>query len=607
MINQNRLVEANDSLMQLCELQPLDPLLKFKAAWINFQLGRYEECERLIKGVLSLQVSNSDAHYYLGLTLLKQNRLVEALSAFREACELKPGFALSHFHWGICLYNNKSYKGALGQFKQALNFDENLAATYYYIAATSLILGQKEDVVLNYKLCLQFDSNFYPALIGLSQLLYDDDHYQEALDYLSQAAQIDNEDTDLHKLMAQCFFKLGYHKEALEHFQYAANLNSLQLDSSQRATLFNNLAVSLFNLNYLEEACEKLIEAIQIDKNLVRAQVNLGLTQEALGEHQIAQGIFSSINNNSIVNYYAAINNLIMGNYTAAAQMFEIIENDSFFALDYFKGIVYLSIEDINKAESYLIKATEDPNTNYLAYDALGCVYYLIGDYPKAVESLKKSIALNENFSRAYVHLAQNLLLQNDFEPAIKAFESALTIDPNSLENQKKLIYELIENNEYEIALSISSIYERLEISDPEFSIIIAKIFCIQKNFEEALAILNRVITHQNETGIYTTKRPALAHVLAGQIYLEQQRAAEADYMFRVAVNLNDNEADTYLYWGKTLSMLGMEEFAIEKFEKGNELDPFNFEIYEAWANSYKKIDNFEKASQIYNMATQYI
>ena len=77
--------------------------------------------------------------------------------------------------------------------------------------------------------------------------------------------------------------------------------------------------------------------------------------------------------------------------------------------------------------------------------------------------------------------------------------------------------------------------------------------------------------------------------------------------MFRIAVNLNDNEADTYLYWGKTLSMLGMEEFAIEKFEKGNQIDPFNAEIYEAWANSYKKIENFEKASQIYQMATEYI
>ena len=128
-----------------------------------------------------------------------------------------------------------------------------------------------------------------------------------------------------------------------------------------------------------------------------------------------------------------------------------------------------------------------------------------------------------------------------------------------------------------------------------------------QEKYEEALEILNTIITAQNETGAYSVKHPANAHLLSGQIHLHLGRAAEADYMFRAAANLDDNDAQLYYSWGKTLSMLGLNEFAVEKYEKANQLDPYDPAIYEAWANALKTIGKFDIAAQVYKMASEYI
>ncbi len=609
LITQNRFDEAYVILASHCEQNPQDPILEFKAGWLSYQIGRYEDAERHLKSSLSSQMANPDAHYYLGLTLLKENRPKEAMPEFRETCERKPDFAVGHLHWGICLYQSKSYKGALGQFKQAIALNPNLASAFYYAGTVSLDLGIYEDAIMYFENSLKIDPDLFNSYINLSAAYLNIDNPGKAIEILTKAAKINDKDYLLHKIWAQCLFKLGQHQESLKHFQEALNNNAKSLKAQDRALLFNDLAVNLFSLNLIEDACEKLFEAIQVDNNLIPARLNLGLAQGALGEYELSQGTLLAIEKapSDILNYYGGINHLVMGHYEEASIMLTQITNEALPAINYFKGLSLLANENLDQALLFFNKASLDNFTNYLAYDALGCLYTMLGDYPKSIESFQLSLSLNSNFAMAHLHLAQSLLITERWDVAILEIYKAIELDPDCMENQKKLIERLINAEKYEIAFALSNMYAKIITIDFEFAIFEARILKNQEKYEEALEILNTIITAQNETGAYSVKHPASAHLLSGQIHLHLGRAAEADYMFRAAANLDDNDAQLYYSWGKTLSMLGLNEFAVEKYEKANQLDPYDPAIYEAWANALKTIGKFDVAAQVYKMASEYI
>ncbi len=609
LIAQNRFDEAYLIIASLCEKQPQDPLLEFKAGWLSFQIGKFEEAERHLKTSLSCQIANPDAHYYLGLTLLKQNRPQEAMPEFRETCERRSGYAIGHLHWGICLYQAKSYKGALGQFRQAINLNPNLAAAQYYAGIVSQDLGNYEDAIMYFDNSLKLDSDLYNSYIGKASCYLSIDNPQNALDAIIKAASIDDKNFLLHKIWAESLFKLGEHQAALKHFQEALNYNQRLLTACDRAILFNDLAVNLYSLNFIEDACEKLLEAIQIDSSLVPAKLNLSVAQGALGEYELSQGTIMSIEKAPayLVNYYGGINNLIMGQYAEANRMFGEVTQTDLAGLDYFRGLTLMALERLDEAKNFLVKASDDPLTNYLAYDALGCLYTMLDDHNKAVESFQFCLTINSNFAMGHLHLAQVLLMIEQYEIAFNEIYKAVQIDPHCMENQKLLITKLIEAEKYEVAFALSDMYAKILIMDFEFPIFEAKILQNQGKYEDALEILNNIITRQNETGAYSVKRPGSAHLLAGQIYLHLGRAAEADYMFRAASNLEDNDPLLYYAWGKTLSLLGLNEFAVEKYERANQLDPHDPVIYEAWANTLKTMGRFDQATQVYKMASDYI
>jgi Tfp pilus assembly protein PilF len=99
------------------------------------------------------------------------------------------------------------------------------------------------------------------------------------------------------------------------------------------------------------------------------------------------------------------------------------------------------------------------------------------------------------------------------------------------------------------------------------------------------------------------------AHMLAGQIFMNQGRLVEADDMFRKASDgsASDGEASLFYSWGKTLALLGLHELAIEKYQKASEIDPYDGDVYEAWGAVLKFLGRFGEAAEVYKRAADYL
>lgn len=609
LISQNRFDEAYVILASHCEKQPQDPILEFKAGWLCYQLGKYSDAERHLKSSLSAQIANGDAHYYLGLTLLKESRPQEAMPEFREACELKPQFAVGHLHWGISLAKTQSLRGALGQFKQALTFNPNLAAASYYSGSICLELGNQEEAIQFFEDACNSDSSMYCAFISAATTYLSLGNPSKACDVLACAVNIVSNDFLLHRIWAIALLKLNKNQEALKHFQEALNYNSKSLKALDRATLYNDWAVNLFKLNLIEDACEKLLQSIQVDPTLMPAKFNLGLAQGALGEHEKALSVLESTKTNDLnsVNFYGGINYLMLGEFEKAHEMLTAVSGSDFPALDFFKGYAYFSNEMYEPAKNHFLRACQNNTTSYLAYDALGCIANQVGSYDEAIEHFIQCTRLNPSYAIAHLHLAQSFLILNKQDAAAQELQKAINLDPDCLINQKNLIEKLIRSGQLSSAFDLSEAYAALLPFDYDFAIYKAKILKLEEKLDDALKILEEIINSQNQTGSNSVKQPGLAHMLAGQVYLSQLRAAEADYMFRAAANLYDGDASLFYFWGKTLSLLGLHEFACEKYEQASKLDPYDTDTYQAWALTLKTLGKFAEAAEVYKMASEYV
>jgi spermidine synthase len=69
-----------------------------------------------------------DAFYDLGVVLLKENRVTEAVDALLNAVRIRPRFSKGHEYLSYAFYSQAKYSDSLSQLRLALESDPNRAA-----------------------------------------------------------------------------------------------------------------------------------------------------------------------------------------------------------------------------------------------------------------------------------------------------------------------------------------------------------------------------------------------------------------------------------------------------------------------------------------------
>jgi len=133
---------AEAAFQQALRLSPHSATAKLNLADLYRATGREAECERLIRDVLAREPEHAAAKHALGLSLLRQRRLVEALPALRHASELDKGNPRFAFVYGAAL-------DSAGQSRDAMRVLQGAAAAHprnvdvlKALVATSRRLGE---------------------------------------------------------------------------------------------------------------------------------------------------------------------------------------------------------------------------------------------------------------------------------------------------------------------------------------------------------------------------------------------------------------------------------------------------------------------------------
>ncbi len=92
----------------------------FEMAWKHYQAGRMQQAEQLCRQIVQADGNHVDARYLLGLIAARTGRNDEAVDHLKAAVRLKPDFADAQNILGVVLVTQRKLAEAVGRFRQAL-------------------------------------------------------------------------------------------------------------------------------------------------------------------------------------------------------------------------------------------------------------------------------------------------------------------------------------------------------------------------------------------------------------------------------------------------------------------------------------------------------
>jgi tetratricopeptide (TPR) repeat protein len=219
----------------------------------------------------------------LGMALLLQGRIDEALGHFREALALDPGRALSHYNIGFTLSHQGKPREAIGYLRESLRLHPPDADAHFTLGVSLAAVGERAEAARHFQESVALRPHDAEAHRELANALVAEGDLGGAGREYEEALRLDPGDFRAHSKYGNLLTALGRHGEAADHYRVALRL--YPRDARTR----NNLATALLLLGRVPEAVRELERALGDDPaygighyNLANMLMNSGRPADAV-------------------------------------------------------------------------------------------------------------------------------------------------------------------------------------------------------------------------------------------------------------------------------------------------------------------------------------
>ncbi|MBI3313607.1 MAG: fused MFS/spermidine synthase [Candidatus Omnitrophica bacterium] len=191
------------------QIQPGNPGYLEVFGILAFREKHFDEAEDNLKKAAAANPESSEAHYYLGLTLMEKKRWDEALAELKKASQLKPEETSYLTSLADCLFNAERYPEALEAYRKVIKMKD-----YDFHAltrATDIVfkIGTLEEQAAAYETVIAHYPRFGPIYEQMGKVYETHSMYEVALQvYLKMAAQFPNE-ARTYLNLANAYDKMG--------------------------------------------------------------------------------------------------------------------------------------------------------------------------------------------------------------------------------------------------------------------------------------------------------------------------------------------------------------------------------------------------------------
>ncbi|MBE8969411.1 tetratricopeptide repeat protein [Nostocales cyanobacterium LEGE 12452] len=414
------------------------------------------------------------------------------------------------------------------------------------------------------------------------------DRYEEALQDLNRAIELDPKYDWVIASRGVTYFLMKRYSEALQNFDRAIKLNP----KSGQVILFRG--ITYFLMERYAEALQDFEGVIELNPKSDKVIVLRGVTYFLMERYAEAlQDFDRAIELDPKYDWASAFRGAtyrLMEHYSEALQDFNrSIELDPKFAWAIVnRGQTYYQLEHYTEALQDFDRAIElDPKLDE-AIALRGQTYGLMERYPEALEDFDRAIELNPKYDWAIAHSGETYRLMERYPEALEDFDRAIKLNPKldwAIANRGET-YRLMER--YPEALED---FDRAIELDPKYDWVIAnrgETYRLMERYPEALEDFDRAIELNPKYDWAIASR--------GETYRLMERYPEALKDFDRAIELNPKLNWAITSRAQTYLMLKLYNEALVDFNCAIDLDSGNNWYLYNRALAYQALNQPDKA-----------
>jgi len=156
---------------------------------VHTHTAEQTDSEARLRQLIKSGPENAGAHFDLGIILQEKGEFDSAVTCFRTAIDLKPGFINAYNRLGITLKDQGKLDEALACYAQAIEHNAGDYTLYNNLGSLFHLKNQLDRALKCYEKSLELKPDNGPAYFNLSALLRDRGLYEESKFYYMKALE----------------------------------------------------------------------------------------------------------------------------------------------------------------------------------------------------------------------------------------------------------------------------------------------------------------------------------------------------------------------------------------------------------------------------------
>ena len=213
-----------------------------------------------------IRPTSAETHFNLGLALVQQSHLQEAIPEFNRAMTLSPSMRGPHLFLGIVQYRLNQYTPAIAVLRKETQLDPKNAKSWMWLGVAQLAAGEAEGATTSLDKAAQLSPEDVDILYhrGRAHMLVSKDSYE-------QMYRADPNSWRVHQALAQSFVEADRLEDAVQECQSALNLRPSE------PGLHEELADIYWKQNQLEKAESAFEEELKVDPESISSLYKLAV------------------------------------------------------------------------------------------------------------------------------------------------------------------------------------------------------------------------------------------------------------------------------------------------------------------------------------------
>ena len=329
----NDATKARLNYEKALEINPDLTALYVPVGMSYFNSGEIAKAENSLQNAEKRGVSDTEFYNLKGMTLYRQNKNTDALAAFEKTLSMDGRNATAKYYRAALLDRMNQPEQSIAAYRETVAIAPEYAPAWFDMGVASYNRGDYADAEKSYREAVRIDPDYYQAHANLASTLRQLERFAEANAEYKLAEVGIKDNADLYSEWGYCLGKTNEWDKSVVRLEQARKVSPDAIDDTNVGWgYYNSAQTDKQNKKdaeataKLQKGRESLQAAVQKNPKLDAAYLNLGSTNNALGDFEAAVAALNialSLRSDWVI----AINQLGLGyrglnNLSAAIQQF---------------------------------------------------------------------------------------------------------------------------------------------------------------------------------------------------------------------------------------------------------------------------------------------